>query len=41
MVNDQSSSEDELPDIPGTRYPWMRDEHEMADGAGPSNVENR
>ena len=34
-----NSSDDELPDIPGTRFPWMRDEDD--DDAGPSNIQNK
>ena len=36
-MDDQSSSDNELPEIPGTRFPWLRDDLETADGAGPSN----
>ena len=38
-----SSDDDELPDIPGTRFPWMTDEwrERCADGAGPSNTGKR
>ena len=32
-----NSSDDELPDIPGTKYPWMQTEVE----AGPSNTYKR
>ena len=32
-----NSSDDELPEIPGTRFPWMREG--VDDGAGPSNVQ--
>ena len=38
-----SSDDDELPDIPGTRFPWMTDERRerCSDGAGPSNTGKR
>ena len=38
-----NSSDDELPDIPGTRFPWMTDrENERGfDEAGPSNTGKR
>ena len=46
-----NSSDDELPEIPGTRYPWMsleKDENvagpsnaEQVNEAGPSNVSKR
>ena len=38
-----NSSDDELPDIPGTRYPWMADDAKQrsSDGAGPSNAYKR
>ena len=37
------SSDDELPDIPGTQFPWMTDQEKerSLDEAGPSNVGKR
>ena len=34
-----NSSDDELPDIPGTRFPWMKDPDDNE--AGPSNISKR
>ena len=38
-----NSSDDELPDIPGTRFPWMTDHDEGRgiDDAGPSTSGKR
>ena len=38
-----NSSDDELPDIPGTRFPWMTGDgkERSSDGAGPSNAGKR
>ena len=38
-----NSSDDELPDIPGTQFPWMTDQEKerSLDEAGPSNVGKR
>ena len=37
-----NSSDDELPDIPGTRYPWMTEAgNEGPSDAGPSHREER
>ena len=38
-----SSDDDELPDIPGTRFPWMTDDgvERGSDEAGPSNAPKR
>ena len=38
-----NSSDDELPDIPGTRFPWMTDEVKERgdDEAGPSSTTKR
>ena len=38
-----NSSDDELPDIPGTRFPWMTDERRERgpDEAGPSHASKR
>ena len=41
-----SSSDDELPDIPGTQFPWMNldgesREDEVSNKVGSSNAENR
>ena len=38
-LNMNSSEDDELPDIPGTRYPWMNIERD--DEAGPSTASRR
>ena len=34
-----NSSDDELPEIPGTRFPWMKDAEDIE--AGPSNQYDR
>ena len=34
-----NSSDDELPEIPGTRFPWMKDADDIE--AGPSNRYDR
>ena len=35
-----NSSDDELPDIPGTRFPWMSDNVDES-GAGPPGTAKR
>ena len=32
-----NSSDDELPDIPGTHFPWMKDVVDEDNDAGPSS----
>ena len=34
-----NSSDDDLPDIPGTRFPWMKEPDDNE--AGPSNMPKR
>ena len=34
-----NSSDDELPDIPGTRFPWMKDANDTE--AGPSTTDKK
>ena len=34
-----NSSDDELPDIPGTRFPWMKDATDTE--AGPSTTDKK
>ena len=36
-----SSDDDELPDIPGTRFPWMTETKGGLDEAGPSTSGRR
>ena len=36
-----NSSDDELPEIPGTRYPWMTDEKKEESAAEQSTSSNK
>ena len=42
-VNKIASSDEEyeLPEIPGTKYPWMDIDEPITDTTGPSNTEQR